>query len=238
MKTKLPLRRLAKLPLTVVLAVSALPVLAQQPTIPERVAALKATLEASRTVLKQYQWVQTTVVSVNGEEKSRKQDECYYGADGSLTKIEMNASPEPERRRGLRGRIEERKREEMTDYMKEAVELVKSYVPPKPALLQSAKDSGNVTLDILDPGKRVRLNFRNYLKPGDTLAAEVDLTNNHLVGLSVKTYLADSPDKPVDLTARFGTLDEGTTYPSAATLSAPAKNLQVQVTNSGYRKND
>jgi len=236
MKTKPNRNRLTSAAVLLSLAAFTLPVVGQQPGIAERVAELKASLEASRTVLKQYQWIQTTVVSLNGEEKSRKQDQCYYGADGTLAKIQIDASPAPEKERGLRGRIKERKEKEITDYMEEAAALVKSYVPPTPARLQAAKDLGNVSLAMIDPGKRARLNFSNYLKAGDTLSAEVDLTNNHLVGLSVKTYLDDSPDAPVDLTTSFGTLDDGTTYPKSSTLTAPAKNLQVQVTNSGYRK--
>ena len=46
---------------------------AQQPTTQERVLALKASLAASKALLKQYQWVETTVVTLKGEEKSRKQ---------------------------------------------------------------------------------------------------------------------------------------------------------------------
>jgi len=142
---------------------------AQQPTVPERVAALKASIEASQIILKQYEWIETTVVSLKGEEKSRKQERCYYGADGGVTKVEVSQSPAPEKKRGLRGRIAENKKEELTDYMKSAVILVKSYVPPNPRKIQSAKEAGKVSIEILEPGKRARLNFRDYEKPGDSL---------------------------------------------------------------------
>ena len=143
--------------------------IAQQPSVPERVAALKATMEASKIILKQYEWIETTVVSLKGEEKSRKQERCYYGADGGVTKVPVGIAPEPEKkRRGLRGRIAENKKEELTDYMKSAVALVKTYVPPNPAKIQAAKDAGKVTLEVLEPGKRVRLNFRDYEKAGTT----------------------------------------------------------------------
>jgi len=45
--------------------------LAQQPTVQERVVALKASLAASQAILKQYEWVETTVVSLKGQEKAR-----------------------------------------------------------------------------------------------------------------------------------------------------------------------
>ena len=208
---------------------------AQQPSVPERVAALKASLAASQLVLRQYEWIETTVVSLKGEEKSRKQERCYYGADGGLQKVPVTATPAPEKKRGLRGRIIEKKTEELTDYMKNAVSLVKTYVPPNPAKVQAAKDAGKVTIEVLEPGKRARLNFRDYEKAGDNLGVEVNLVNNHALGVKVSTYLDDAKDA-VTLDARMGQLNDGTTYASGITLDAKAKNLTVTVQNSGYRK--
>jgi hypothetical protein len=221
--------------LSLVLATLALPSFGQQPSSAERVATLKATMAASQAVLKQYEWVETTVVSLKGEEKSRKQQRCYYGADGGIQKVDLTSTPEPRRQRGLRGRIAEEKREELTDYMKSAVALVKTYVPPSPAKIQAAKDAGNVSIEVLDPGKRVRLNFKDYEKSGDNLAVEVDLTNDRPLGVKVATYLDDAKDA-VTLDVRMGQLGDGTVFPADITLNATAKKLQVAVQNSGYRK--
>lgn len=207
----------------------------QQPTAAERAAMLKATMAASQAVLRQYQWIETTVVSLKGDEKSRKQEQCYYGADGGVQKIQLSKSAEPKKKRGLRGAIAENKKEELTDYMKSAVALVKSYVPPSPARIQAAKDMGKVSIEILEPGKRARLNFRDYEKPGDNLGVEVDLVTNRPLGLKVSTYLEEAADA-VTLDVRMGQLNDGTSYPSDVTLDARAKNLKVTVTNSGYRK--
>ena len=208
---------------------------AQTQSVAERVAALKASLAASQIILKQYEWIETTAISLKGEEKSRKLNRCYYGADGGVQKILLTAPAPEKKRRGLRGRIAEKKTGELTDYMQQAVALVKSYVPPNPALIQASKDAGKVSLSLVEPGKRARLDFRDYHKPGDTLGVEVDLASNRLLGLTVKTYLEDAKDA-VTLTARIGQLNDGTTYPDAITLDAPAKKLKVNVDNSGYRK--
>ena len=71
-------------------------------------------------------WVETTVVSLKGEEKSRQMNRCYDGADGKVQKIPLTTPPPEEKKRGLRGRIVEKKKEELTDYMKSAVSLVKT----------------------------------------------------------------------------------------------------------------
>lgn len=217
-----------------VLLVSSGLALAQQPTAQERVVALKASLAASQAILKQYEWVETTVVSLKGDEKSRQMNRCYHGADGKVQKIPLTTPPPAQKKRGLRGRIAEAKKEELTDYMKDAVALAKQYAPPEPVLIEKAKDAGKVTVQPL-PGQKARLTFSDYLKPGDRLALDVDLANNRPLTAKVSSYL-DSQTEPVTLDVRFSTLDNNATYTAGTTLNAPSKSLRVAVENSGYRR--
>jgi hypothetical protein len=209
-------------------------VLAQQPTAQGRVAALKASLAASQAILKQYEWVETTVVSLKGEEKSRQMNRCYHGADGKVQKIPLTSPPPEKKMRGLRGRIAESKKEELTDFMKDAVALAKQYAPPQPVLIQKAKDAGKVSVTPL-PGQRARLTFTDYLKPGDSFALELDLASNRPVSARIATYL-DSKDESVSVDVRFSTLDNNATYSANTVLDAPSKKLKVTVENSGYRR--
>jgi hypothetical protein len=223
--------------LAAVLVTSTSTALAQAPqlSIPDRVAALKTTLAASQANLRHYEWIETTVVSLKGEEKSRKQQRCYYGADGALQKVMIDASPAPATKPGLRGRMVANKTAELTDYMKYAVSLLKSYVPPDPAKIQAAKDAGKVTIAVLEPGKRANISFRDYQKAGDKLTVGIDLVNNRVLAVSVSTYL-DSATDVVTLNARMGQLNDGTSYTSDITLNAQVKKLTVTVQNTGYRK--
>ena len=50
--------------LPLLLAALALPGFSQQPTAAERIALLKVTMAASQVVLRQYEWIDTTVVSL------------------------------------------------------------------------------------------------------------------------------------------------------------------------------
>ena len=220
--------------LTLVLAALALPGFAQQPTAAERTAMLKATMASSQALLKPYEWIETTVVSLKGEEKSRLLNRCYHGADGKVQKVPLTAPPPAKKKPGLRGKIAESKKEEMVDYMKEAVALVRLYMPPEPVLIQKAKDAGKVSISP-QPGQRVRLTFADYLKAGDSRALDVDLANNRPLEAKVSSYL-DSQKEPVTLDVRFGTLDNSATYAANVVLEAKGKNLKVTVENSGYRK--
>ena len=211
-------------------------VLAQAPAPEERVAALKQSLQQSQAQLRQYEWIETTVMSLKGEEKSRKQNRCYYGADGNLQKVPVAASaPQGRKPRGLRGKIVENKKEELSDYMERAVSLVKLYVPPDPGLIQKSKDAGKASIHMTQPGKRARLEFRDYLEAGDVVGVDVDLTSDRLLGIRISTQLG-SPEDPVGLEVRFANLADGTGYPANIALDAKAKSVKVNVQNSGYRK--
>ncbi len=208
---------------------------AQNPEVQQRVAALKQSAARNQQSIRQYEWIETTVISLKGEEKSQEQKQCYYGADGSIQKVDVSQSPPPEQKRGLRGHVIAKKKAELTDYMKQAVALMKTYVPPDPQRIQAVKDAGNVSVDLPGGGQVARVNLRNYAKPGDVMSFEVDPASNRLVGLAVATYLDDVKDA-VTLKVSFSVLPDGTAYPATEILVAQAKDLTVNVTNSGYRK--
>lgn len=214
---------------------------AQGPATPDQmVAALKKNLEESQKRLRQYEWIETTVISLKGEEKSRKQQRVYYGADGKLTKVPMGQPP-AEAAQGGRGRrggrlkenIVEKKKDEMQDYMERAASLIHQYVPPNPVQVQKAKDAGNMRLSPPQQGK-VRVEFPNFVQSSDLMAIDVDAAALQLGAVSVATYL-EKPEDTVTLDVRFGTLPDGTSYTAQTTLDAKAKNIRVVIENSGHR---
>jgi hypothetical protein len=207
----------------------------QSPEMQQRVLAMKESIAQDIQSLRQYEWIETIVVSIKGEEKSREQKQCYFGADGGIQKTTMFKSPPAPDKPGLRGMIAEKKKAELAEYMQQVLALVKTYVPPDPMRIQAVKEAGKVSVDLPGGGKGARLNLRNYAKPGDLFTAEVDPASNRLLGLNVATYLNEAKDI-VTLTVRFAILQDGTRYPATQDIVASAKELSINVTNSGYRK--
>jgi hypothetical protein len=208
---------------------------AAQPTPQQRAAMLKQWLQASQQQLRGYEWIETTVVSLKGEEKSRQQKQCYYGADGALQKIAVGEPPQAASGGPLRKRLAANKKEELTGYMKSAAELVHSYVPPNPATIQGAVQGGRLAVQMLEPGRRIRLDFSDFNKPGDRLGVEIEVPTNRLLGLSVNSYLESVADA-VTLSTAMGVLPDGTIYTARSQLDAPAKHITVVIENSGYRR--
>jgi hypothetical protein len=212
---------------------------AQAPATPDQmVAALKQNLADSQKSLRKYEWIETTTISLKGEEKSSKQERVYYGADGTLTKVPIG-EPQPQAAQGggRRGRLKEEvvahKKDEMKDYMARASTLIHQYVPPSPAQIQKAKDAGNMALRP-QPQGQVRVEFQNFIQPSDMLEITVDAKAALPSALSVATYL-DKAEDAVTLAVRFATLADGTNYTAQTTLDAKAKNIAVVVKNSGHR---
>ena len=212
--------------------------LAQTPTPAERIAALKQNLAESQKQLRQFEWVETTIISLKGEEKARTQKRCYYGADGKVQKTPMGepAAAADASARGGRGgrvaaRVVENKKDDMKDYMEQASALVHKYVPPDPEDIQRAKDRMKV-----DPpaAGRVRLTFTDYLLPGDRVTIDVDPAANRLMGLAVASYV-DKKEDTVTLDVKLGTLTGGITYTSETALEAKAKNIRVVIQNTGHK---
>jgi hypothetical protein len=205
------------------------------PTPQQRAAMLQQWLKASQAQLRAYEWVETTVISKGGEEKSRKQNRVYFGADGKLQKIPIEdpGAPPAGRDGRLGKRVKEAAKEEITSYMQSAVELVHGYVPPDPARIKQSMDAGKFSAS--PSGQQVRLEFRDYLKPGDTLSTRIEIPTNRLLGIGVASYL-DTPADAVNLDVTMGVLTDGTIYSAKTVLDAKAKGITVTVENSGHRK--
>jgi hypothetical protein len=234
---------LAAISIGIVTSLSVARAAAQAPPTPDQmVAALKQNLAESQTRLRQYEWIETTSISLKGEEKSRKQQRVYYGADGKLTKTPLGEPPAESAqgggggRRGggrLKEKVVENKKDDMKEYMEKAAALIQQYVPPNPAQVQKAKDAGNMQVRPPADGK-VRVEFHDYVQPKDQMAIDVDAKAALLSALSVATYL-EKPEDTVTLDVRFATLADGTSYNAQTTLEAKAKNIRVVVENSGHR---
>jgi hypothetical protein len=197
----------------------------------QKVTAVKQAAAKNQQALRAYTWVEKTEVALKGEVKSTKVESCRYGPDGQVQKTPLSEPPPPQHQRGLKGRVIEKKTDEMTDEMKSAAALVHQYVPPSPERIEASRAAGKVTIT---PGAADALRIGDYLKAGDSLTLTV-VPGQGMKKIDVSTYL-DTPDKAVTLDVQMQALPDGTSYPGAIVLAIPSSNLQVQITNSNYQK--
>ena len=205
-----------------------------QDLLQQKLAAAKANAAQNQQELRSYGWIEKVELSLKGEVKNTAVNSCRYGADGKVVKTAVVEPAPPEKKRGLRGKVIEKKKGEMKAELEAAVALVHQYVPPDPAMMQVVMNAGTASLSQAGPGVLV-LKFPGYVKAGDSLSLTFDSAVKALRQIEVASYL-DSQESPVTLKVGLQTVPGGPNYPGSVVLGMKARQIEVRITNSSYQK--
>lgn len=211
-----------------------LPAFGQNADLQEKLAALKQSTAENQQRLHQYQWTETTQMTLKGDPKAPKQNLCQYGPDGQVQKtpIGQQEQQQPSGRR-MKQKIIAKKTEEMKEYMGDVKGVIGMYVPPDPQKIQAALQSGNVSISPANGA--VNLVFKNYAQPSDQMTITFNPQAKKITEVKVNTY-TDKPSEAVTLAVQFASLPDNTNYVQKTVLNASAKQMVVTTTNSNYQK--
>jgi hypothetical protein len=223
-----------RLTILAVLTLFASPIaMGQGGALQEKLAAVKQSIAENQQRLHQYEWTETTQITLKGDQKPPTQSLCRYGPDGKVQKTPIGPPPQQPSGGRMKQKIIANKKAEMQDYMQGVQGLLSMYVPPDPQKMQQARDAGNFSLNPV--GGVVNLVFANYAQPGDKMTLTFDPTAKKVTALGVNTYMGQTKDT-VTLQVQMASLPDGTNYTGQTVLSATAKKLVVTTTNSNYQK--
>ena len=99
----------------------------------EKLAAVKQSVGENQQKLHQYQWKETTQLTLKGDPKPPSVSACQYGPDGKVQKTPLTAPPPPPSGGRMKQKVIANKKEEMKDYMGDVKVLLAKYVPPRSA---------------------------------------------------------------------------------------------------------
>jgi len=217
----------------VVALAATIPAFAQMVDIQQKLAAVKQVVALNKQSLLNYQWIETTQMTLDGDPKPQTQNLCQYGPGGQVQKTPIGAPPPPPSGGRLKQRIIEKKKAEMQQYMTDVKGVLSMYVPPDPQRMQQAYQAGKLSLNPV--GGLMNLVFRDYSQPGDQLTLTFDQAAIKVLSLSVSTYMGQTKDA-VTLQVQMATLPDGTNYVQQTVLNATAKKLVVTTTSANYQK--
>jgi hypothetical protein len=227
---------------SLIVAAFALPgsnAIAQNPELQKHLQAIKQSAAMNKEALARYQWQEQQTVSIKGEVKKQELYQVQMGPNGKPQKTlvgpQDSSDSESGRRRGLKRKIVEKKKEEYKDYAEQIAELARSYAQPDPQRLQEAFQQGNVTLGSGGAPNQVRMVIRNYEKPGDSVTLDFDRARNVIHDMQIASYLA-SPSDAVTISAQYSQLPDGTNHVSKMQVNGVTKQLTVTMQNSNYQK--
>ena len=209
------------------------PAMSQNTELQQKVAAVKQAAAENKQKLVQYQWVETTQLTLKGDAKPPTKNSCQYGPDGKVQKTAIGPPPEQPSGGRMKQKVIAKKKAEMKDYMQDVKTVLSMYVPPDPQKMQAAYQAGKVSLNPF-PGA-VNLVFTDYALPGDKMTLTFDTATKKITGLDISTYMGEEKDA-VTLKVQMGSLPDGTSYAQQTVLNATAKQLVVTTTNSNYQK--
>jgi hypothetical protein len=210
-----------------------LPLTAQNAELQEKVAAVKQAAAQNKQRLMQYQWTETTQLTLKGDDKPPTQNMCQYGSDGQVMKTPIGPPPEPPSGGRMKKKMIAKKKAEIKDYMGDVKGLLSMYVPPDPEKMQLAYGAGKLSVN--PAGGILNFIFRDYAQPNDQMTLSFDSANRKILSLSINTYMGEEKDV-VTLQVRMASLPDGTNFAGQTVLHATAKQLVVTTTNSSYHK--
>lgn len=211
---------------------------AQSPQMQERLSEVKTAIEVNKLLLAQYSWTEQDIISIKGEQKKEELYNVQIGPNGKpqKTPVDPNSVSDDERhRRGLRGRIIERKIEEYKEYAEQIKSLVQQYLPPDKDMLQQAYQQGNVLAGPEGgaPGE-YRLVISNYVKQGDNMTLVMNKPQKALVSVSISTYL-DDPSDAVKVNVQFSKIPNGPNHVTTEAIDGVKKQLRIEILNTNYQ---
>src|SRR5271168_2563455 len=172
--------------------VASVATIAQNPEIQQKFAAAQQAAAQNKQRLRQYQWTETTQVTLNGDQKPPTENLCQYGPDGQVQKTPIGPPPQQPSGGRVKQRIIEKKKAEMADYMDDVKGVLSMYVPPDPQKMQQAFQAGKMSVN--PAGGVLNIIFTDYAQPGDSMTLTFNPATKQIVSLNVNTYMGQAKD--------------------------------------------
>jgi hypothetical protein len=214
----------------------------QPETLQQKIAQIQQQAGNNKDLLRSYQWIETTTITVDGKERPPRISLCRYGADGTLQKTPMSGQNDrpgeqdgggmPSRGRLMRKLIVGRKKKEIEKEVAEIRSVAKLYTPLDRTKLKDAFAAGDIAIENAD-GETIVV--RNYAKKGDELSLSLSPSTRQIERLSLKTYLESPKDKLIG-DIQFSRLSNGARCAGSTSIDAPSKNISIAIVNSNYSK--
>jgi len=188
--------------------------------------------KANAVAMQQYTWDQRTELLEDGTVKDTRVEMVNW-VNGQYQKSLVSDQGPSLPRFGLRKRIAEAKQKEMQEYISGLRSLLEQYTlgtsPQLLAFMNKAQVSGP------DATGLVAFSGGSVVSPGDSMTLWVDVASHK----ARKTFVAATyQGNPITLNATFNTLSTGLSYMNYADIQIPAKQMEIQVSNFNYNRNN
>ena len=191
-----------------------------------------AARKANAAATQQYTWDQRTEVLEDGTVKDTRVEMVNW-VNGQYQKSLVSDQGPSLPRFGLRKRIAEAKQKEMKEYASGLKALLQQYTLDSSPQLLAFYDKAQVSGP--DAAGLLALSGGSVVTPGDSMTLWINASTHKAARAFIATNYQGNP---VTMNATFNTLAAGVTYMNYADIHIPAKQLELQVSNFNYNRNN
>jgi len=194
-------------------------------------------MKQNADALKQYSYKRRIEIQVKGKSRGARVDLVRY-IDGKMETIPLETPARPDqsgRRRGLHGKIVEKKieqkKEEMKKEREELEQLLHSYVTPGSDSMRAMLEKAAISRTGPAADADVKIVATGIVKPSDSFTLVWSVANHRPVSIDIRA-LHDG--KPVQLTLEYAAVKGGPFYAAHTVISAPKKDMVIRIDSFDY----
>jgi hypothetical protein len=186
--------------------------------------------------LKHYSYKRRIEIKVKDKSRGARVDLVRY-IDGKMETIPIETPPRPDQsgRRGLRGKIVEKRIEQKKDEMKEERErlegLLRGYLSPGSDSMRAMLEKSAISRTGPGPDADVKIVATGIVKPSDSFTLVWSVANHRPVSIDIR---AELDGKPVRLTLEYDALKSGPFYAVHTLISAPKNDTVIRIDTFDY----
>jgi hypothetical protein len=179
--------------------------------------------------MKAFIWKKSSQVVMDGEDKVDLLNEVSIGDDGKVTVVNLDVESHVKRKRGLRGRVQQREMEENEKYVEGAIQHAASYIYLTKGQLLDFFSKAKIT----DEKGVLTAKASDVLVKGDQLTIQVDKATKLFIS---KSFSSSMGEDPISGEIHYDKFSSGISHVSTSTLNLPAKNAVIKSCNKDFVK--
>ena len=195
---------------------------------PEELASAVADAQkANLAALAKFTWRVKSDLSVEGQPKASSVSDMRFSPEGKLQVTQISAESTEEDKGGVRGRRQEKKTEDLAEYLKQVLDQSFKYIFMSKGTLVDVFDRGKVT----DTEGGAQVVATGLLVEGDELSMSVDSASKLATKVSFKTSLGEDA---IQGTVSLSKPEGGPSRPERLELEIPSKQMKIQSQTSDW----
>lgn len=185
--------------------------------------------QANTKNLMNYSWQRSSKVYMDGEEKLHQLVKVWFNSEGEMDDSVLSSESSVQKKRGVRGKMQQNKGEDLANLLAESVNLSLKYVFLSKGNWIDLMDKAEVNIE----DGVVKIDAKDVLVQGDEVHYLIDESTKLFKSIALSSAVKD---KPITATMDFKTMSDGTNHPDVTEIAIPSQSLKIKAENIDYIK--